>query len=118
MLDAKTTRRQRTSIRDLIKQVRRGAAQLNKACAETQLEEAERLVPVKSGALKNTLRVEVDERTGTAHMIAGDDEVTYAAPVEWGSALRNTPAQPFMTPAAEKAKRDRAGIARKMKVFK
>jgi HK97 gp10 family phage protein len=61
-------------------------------------EMAKRFAPVKTGALRDSIEVQSDRHTGEAHVVVG---VPYGPVVEYGSAVRNTPAQPYMTPATE-----------------
>jgi hypothetical protein len=65
--------------------------------AEPILQGAQERVPVLSGDLKGTLRIE--EREGHAAVVAGDDTVDYAVFVEF--APDN---EPFLRPAADDAK--------------
>lgn len=68
-----------------------------KQTAERVAELAGQFVPVDTGALRRSIRVEVmDDLTLTVW--AGDDAVDYAGYVEYGT--RFMAAQPFMTPAA------------------
>jgi hypothetical protein len=67
--------------------------------AEPVLRAAQDGVAVDTGALKGTLRIE--EREGHAAVVAGDDNVDYAAKVEF--APDN---EPFLRPAADDATGD------------
>lgn len=59
---------------------------------------AEQLVPVDSGDLKSTIRVEGAAGSRRRQVKAGGGAVDYAGFVEYGTAT--SPAQPYMTPAA------------------
>lgn len=66
--------------------------------------------------LRDTIRVEVNKRTGGASVIAGDEkrDVNHAVFVELGTS--DTDAQPYLRPAAELAvKRSRA---RRVRLYK
>lgn len=105
---------QRNRIRELSKQGAAAAARRNKEVAEDAKVIAQQLVPVKSGALKATIRVEENARTGGANVIAGNETVDYASHVEFGTV--NADAQPFLRPAAElAAKRSRTRTVRAYK---
>jgi hypothetical protein len=73
------------------------APEAERKAAEPILQGAEERVPVLSGDLKGTLRIE--EREGHAAVVAGDDTVDYAVFVEF--APDN---EPFLRPAADDAK--------------
>lgn len=62
---------------------------------------ASQLVPVDSGDLKGTIKVEPRQNDGERIVSAGGDEAPYGIYVEYGNSNPNYPAQPFMTPAAE-----------------
>ena len=69
-----------------------------------QVADVERqLVPVDTGALQATIRVEDGATPLARKVIAGDEAagVDYAPAVEYGTDHANYPAQPFVTPAAE-----------------
>jgi len=70
-----------------------------KQAAEPVLASAQERVPVDTGALQGTLRIE--EREGHAAVIAGDDEVDYARFVEF-----SPDNEPFLRPAADEANGD------------
>lgn len=60
---------------------------------------ARQLVPVDTGALRDSIRVEPGDSPTSRKVIAGGGGVDYAAHVEYGTA--HSPARPFMTPAVE-----------------
>lgn len=60
---------------------------------------ARQLVPVDTGALQASIRVEDGATPTSRTIVAGGGAVDYAAFVEYGTA--NSPAQPYMTPAKE-----------------
>jgi len=72
------------------------AKEAERKAAEPILRAAEERVPVDTGALKGTLRIE--EREGHAAVVAGDEQVDYAPFVEF--APDN---EPFLRPAADDA---------------
>ena len=102
----------RNRFRELSKQGREAAARRNRELAEVAEDIAKQLVPVASGALKKTIRVEPNARTGSASVVAGSDEVDYAAAVEYGT--RHSPAQPFLGPAAESAAKRSRNVRTRM----
>lgn len=65
--------------------------------AEAVLAEAEAIVPVDTGTLRDSLEISVDDDGG---VIVGTP-VEYAPFVEFGTS--DTPAQPFLRPAADSA---------------
>jgi HK97 gp10 family phage protein len=67
-----------------------------RTAAESVLRAAEARVPVATGALKATLRVE--ERDGETLVVAGDESVDYARFVEFGPDN-----EPFLRPAADES---------------
>jgi len=86
------------------------AAGMTAELREEVLPEAERLVPVRTGALKASLAVgaERDGTVVTAYVEAGEP---YGPFVEFGTKSR--PAKPFLRPSA--AKFDLARVAARMK---
>ena len=68
--------------------------------AAAVVDDARRLVPVDTGALRGTIRSTVDADTGTIVVSAGDATVDYAAHVEYGTS--RGPAQPYLRPAVHK----------------
>jgi hypothetical protein len=72
------------------------APEAERKAAEPVLHSAQERVPVLSGDLKATLRIE--EREGHAAVVAGDDTVDYAVYVEF-----NPDNEPFLRPAADDA---------------
>ena len=72
-----------------------------KAAAELVADEARKLAPVKSGALRDSIRVEPSKFKNGGHLIvAGNDQEDYASFVGLGT--KDMPAQPFMRPALHK----------------
>lgn len=69
--------------------------------AEDIAEAAKQFAPVKTGALRDSIEVEANERTGEAKVIVGVD---YGVIVEYGGVFQ--PAQPYMNPAIELVKRE------------
>ena len=86
---------------ELAKQARRAAARRNKETAETAARIARDLVPVDTGALRSTIRVETDTRSGDAATLAGDEQVDYAVFIHEGTHL--TEGHPFLREAAKLA---------------
>lgn len=84
-----------------LQQIRRAGAQFAKGLAEEHIERAKALVPVRTGALKNSLHVEAGKHEGEYLAIAGDEKVNYAAVVEFGGRGGTQAAQPYHTPARE-----------------
>lgn len=93
----------RSRYRQLSRQGQQAMPTWNARNAEEMAKIARRLAPVDTGALRDSIAVRLDRRSGTAAATAGDANVDYAAPVEFGTSRQ--PAQPFMTPAAERVKR-------------
>jgi HK97 gp10 family phage protein len=96
----------RSRMRELSKQGQKAAARRNLDLATQAAVTARALVPVDTGDLKSTIRVEQNLSTGTAALIAGGPadsgrEVNYAAFVELGTI--HSAAQPFLKPAVELA---------------
>lgn len=77
---------------------RRNAARLVDRTAINIRQGAEALVPIDTGALKQSITV-TDQGELTRTVTAGGGTVTYAEHVEWGTS--KAPAQPFFTPAVE-----------------
>lgn len=69
------------------------------ATAQAVADRAGALVPIDTGALHDSIRVEADPHDLTVTVSAGNAAVTYAPYIEYG--VRGRPARPFMTPAAE-----------------
>lgn len=67
--------------------------------------EAESLVPVLSGALRDTIRVSVSKRGG-AVLAGGRSLVPYAGPIHFGWRARNIEPQPFLYDALDKRRAD------------
>ncbi|QMV84730.1 HK97 gp10 family phage protein [Corynebacterium hindlerae] len=70
----------------------------NREAARSILPIAAGLAPVKTGALKASLRVGATQRAGIVR--AGKKAVPYAGPIHWGWQARGIKANPFMTEAA------------------
>lgn len=91
---------------ELAEQLHRNADTLAKSGAEQIADEARMGVPVDTKALYNSIRVEPIEH-GHYQVIAGDQDVDYAAVVEYGRGDTSAyPVQPYMTPASEIARPD------------
>lgn len=76
---------------------------VNRQAAEIAMQQAKRDAPVRSGAMRNTLRVGATNRAGIIR--AGNNRATgvpYAGPIHWGWPARNIAANPFMQRAASK----------------
>ena len=76
---------------------------VNEAAAEVVMRKSERLAPVLTGKLKQTLRVGATKRAGIVR--AGNNRKTetgvpYAGPIHWGWPKRGIVANPFMVDAA------------------
>jgi len=91
-------------------------ARLNLAVAEGAAETARQLVPVQTGALRGNIAAIPLPASGSALLVAGTDEITYAAYVEFGT--RNNAAQPYFIPAVLSTGRKVAGIARGLRLFR
>jgi len=85
----------------ILKRVDKDAGRLRSCLGETVAKGARRLVPVRTGALKGTIRTEEHGETVEVH--AGDDKVDYAGKVELGT--EKQAAQPYMRPAVEQLSR-------------
>ncbi len=81
----------------ILKRVTKDATQLRRCLGQTVKTNARRFVPVLTGALQGTIRVE--EHGDVTQVLAGDDKVDYAAKVELGTDKQA--AQPYMRPATE-----------------
>ncbi len=64
--------------------------------AEETAELAKTFAPVKTGALRDSIKVESNRRTGEAHVVVGVD---YGVVAEYGR--YNRASHPFMSPAVE-----------------
>lgn len=93
------TRGLQTFAADIGKAVDAGVQQTAEAIAQ----EAQRLVPVDTGALRTSIEVFGAGGSGARTVEAGQG-LDYAAFVEYGTA--KAPAQPFMTPAAARHRAD------------
>jgi len=83
--------------------------------AEAIVAKAKEKVPVRTGALKESIRVEHGESgsavLGSAHVVAGGEKVVYATYVEMGT--RKMAAQPYLRPSAEEVMHD-ASVSEKI----
>ena len=70
--------------------------------AEECAQIARSLVPVDTGALKSSIRVERDEELGWSVVVGDGDDTTYGHFVEYGTV--HQAAQPYMTPASEQTR--------------
>lgn len=101
----------------MLEQARRAARQRNKELAELTVKYAKQEAPVKTGAYRDSIRVEADEKNpDNFNAVAGNEEVPYAVFIEFGSHL--TPANPVMHVAASRAKKQAERMARRLKVFR
>lgn len=75
------------------------AAQGVHRAAEYVRDLAQQLCPVDTGALRQSIRIEPASPALRMVVRAGGGVVTYAAFVEYGTPI--SPAQPFLTPAAD-----------------
>lgn len=89
-------------IRDIIDAMKSGSATGTRDAAEFIKDRAQQLVPVDTGRLRDSIRVnEIGPRSYT---VGPGDEVEYADYVEFGTS--RMAAQPYMRPAAEMARRE------------
>lgn len=87
----------RQKLRALIADLPARADAIARQGAEHAAESARALVPVRTGALRASIRA---ERTSTGHAVrAGGGAVDYAAYVEFGT--RRMAARPYLRPAVE-----------------
>ena len=68
--------------------------------AQQVVDRARSIVPVRTGDLKRSIRVEEDEQISEIFIIAGNEKVNYAAAVEFGTSHGNK-AQPYIRPALD-----------------
>lgn len=108
----------RNRFRTLSAQARKGAATLNVRTATEAAKIARQLVPVDTGALRESISVEANTRTGSATLTAGNNEVTYAAVIEYGSPANNQAAQPFITPAIESVRKTARRRAQSIRFYR
>jgi len=94
------------TLRNRIPQI---AAQLNPrvdaaiaAASESIADLARERVPVLSGDLAASIHVEESNQSSGYYVVAGDESADYASYVEFGTS--DTPAQPFLIPAAEQGR--------------
>lgn len=78
--------------------VHEAAAQQSREASYAARDRMRELVPVKSGALKNSIAIERIS-PGEYEISAGDEEVDYAAAVEFGTYKMS--ARPYFTPGLE-----------------
>lgn len=92
----------RDRLRELVTGMRSGAAESSEEMAERVQSLAKDYVPVDTGRLRDSIRV---NQVGRAKFTVGPgDEVEYAEFVEYGTSV--SPAQPYMRPALELARRE------------
>lgn len=111
MLGQVTTTIKRNDIRKLSEQGQAAAIRRNFELAQLTADIAKQLCPVSDNNdpdhthLKDTIRAELDARTGNASAIAGDPDkgVDYALFVELGTV--NMSPEPYMMPAVESVKK-------------
>lgn len=89
-------------IGSILGDMRRAAAEVVKETAEQLAEADKQLVPVLTGALRDSIRIEPQDDLHTT-VIEGNSEIDYGTYVEFGT--RRQVAQPHFTPACEAAKR-------------
>lgn len=77
---------------------------IHKGIADEIIQRALPNVPVKTGALKRSVRSSGSLNAAVGR--AGRKTVPYAAPIHWGWRKRNIRARPFLTDAAEAIERD------------
>ena len=70
------------------------------ALAELIIKEAQRIVPVDTGRLKDSIKI----MSASATEVKGGTDVEYAGFVEFGTSRQRS--QPYMRPAIDKAKKD------------
>lgn len=78
--------------------------QIHQDLAREVIQRAQPNVPVKSGALRASLRGAGTVRDAIGRV--GKASVPYAAPIHWGWKARNIEPRPFLTDAAEALERD------------
>jgi len=69
-----------------------------KRSADRVVNEAKTLAPVRSGALRDSIRIGA-RATGRVSISAGNSRVPYANPIHWGWFKRNIKPQPFFIKA-------------------
>jgi HK97 gp10 family phage protein len=85
---------------NLVRTLRQAAAEVadmedaNRQAADLVAESGRGRAPVETGALRDSITVEVTREVGRAAAA-----VDYAGVQEWGWRARNIPAQPFLVPA-------------------
>jgi len=89
-------------IKEMLVDAREGAQDETREVAEFIQRRAKEFVPVDTGRLRDSIRI---NQTGkAAYNVGPGDEVEYAEYVEFGTS--RTPAQPYMRPALEEARRE------------
>lgn len=78
--------------------------QIHAELAREVIQRAQPNVPVRSGALRASLRGAGTVRDAIGRV--GKASVPYAAPIHWGWKARNIPPRPFLTDAAEALEQD------------
>ncbi len=82
--------------------------------ADQIVDTAQSIVPVRTGALRDSIHAEPTGDPDAWRVIAGSDDVEYAPFVEYGTS--RMAAQPFLTPAVEQHRGDlEANIERRLK---
>lgn len=84
----------------IIRNVEESATRIITETANDVLDIAQQLVPVDTGALRQSGRVEAVSPTHV-RIVFGNEQVTYAGLIEFGSS--RSAAQPFLTPAMAQA---------------
>lgn len=89
-------------LRDIIDAMRGGSADATRDMAEAIKDRAQQLVPVDTGRLRDSIRV--NELGPRSYTVGPGDEVEYAEYVEYGTS--RMAAQPYMRPAIELARQE------------
>ena len=89
-------------LRDMIEAMRKGGDEGSREVAEFIKDRAQQLVPVDTGRLRDSIRV--NELGPRSYSVGPGDEVEYAEYVEFGTS--RMAAQPYMRPAAELARQE------------
>ena len=97
------------SLQKKLEQLIKNAPQIEQEIVETAGTKAvgiaKDLVPVDTGALKESITLEIEQSQATI-----SSSLEYATPVEYGTSRQA--AQPYMRPAAEEVRRQLPGIAK------
>jgi HK97 gp10 family phage protein len=89
----------RNRFRELSRQGRQAAATWNAKQAEETARKAREIVPTDTGALRDSIAVELNRRTGSATVTAGNEQVDYAVFVHEGTHL--VEGRPFLREASK-----------------